>query len=107
MGGLVDGWVDGWVDGDDDGNAYGQVICWLNIIQMTLDPETHERLGDRQLADELITFLIAGHGNPLDHFCKIRKAKRFVHKRLRNNRCFVGLHMLPSLSTPGSGAASH
>lgn len=27
-----------------------------------LDPDTHERLDENQLADELITFLIAGHG---------------------------------------------
>jgi cytochrome P450 len=26
------------------------------------DPDTHERLDENQLADELITFLIAGHG---------------------------------------------
>jgi cytochrome P450 len=32
------------------------------VLVIALDPDTHERLDENQLADELITFLIAGHG---------------------------------------------
>jgi cytochrome P450 len=57
-----DGSGEGDGSGESDGEDLGNAQDLLGRLLAAEDPDTHETLSDSQLADELITFLIAGHG---------------------------------------------